>query len=147
MATAASILDAKRREDDGPLAALPREATVLDAARLMNDRHIGSVLVMDGGRLAGIFTERDVLVRIVAEGLDPAGTRLSEVMTIDVACAHPETLVDEMRAVMRDARIRHLPVIDGERLVGMVSIGDLNRAEREVQIETIRYLTQFMTVS
>ncbi len=143
MATAASIVSEKNES----LATLGSDATVLDAARLMNDRRIGSVLVVEGGRLAGIFTERDVLMRVVGPQRDPAATTLKEVMTTDVACAHPDTLVDEMRSVMRQSRIRHLPVVDGDRIIGMISIGDLNRVERDVQVETIRYLTQFMTVS
>ncbi len=129
------------------VASLPPTATVLEAAQLMNDRHIGSVLVISRNRLVGIFTERDVMRRIVAEERSPATTTLVEVMTHAVACAAPHTRLDEIRAVMRERRIRHVPVVDGQRVVGMISIGDLNKAEHDGQAETIRYLEQYMSVT
>ena len=129
------------------VASLPPTATVLEAAQLMNDRHIGSVLVISRNRLVGIFTERDVMRRIVAEERSPATTTLNEVMTRAVACAAPHTRLDEIRAVMRERRIRHVPVVDGRRVVGMISIGDLNKAEHDGQAETIRYLEQYMSVT
>ena len=129
------------------VASLPPGATVLDAAKLMNERHIGSVVVVDRGRLVGIFTERDVLRRIVAATRDPARTKLEEVMTTQVACATPKTRLDEIRAVMREKRIRHMPVVDGGLVIGMVSIGDLNRAKHDVQERTIEYLERYMSVS
>ena len=129
------------------VASLPPTATVLEAAQLMNDRHIGSVLVITRDRLVGIFTERDVMRRIVAEERSPATTTLDEVMTPQVACAAPHTRLDEIRAVMRQKRIRHVPVVDVRRVVGMISIGDLNKAEHDGQVETIRYLEQYMSVS
>ncbi len=132
----------------GSVAALGPEATVLEAAALMNERGIGSVVVIDDKkRLAGIFTERDVLRRVVAAERDPARTKLAEVMTTPVACAAPHTTLDEIRQVMRKRRIRHMPVADRKRVVGMVSIGDLNKAEHDVQVQTIHYLEQYMSVS
>jgi CBS domain-containing protein len=133
-------------EKNEPVATLPPDATVLDAAQLMNERHIGSVVVVDRDRLVGIFTERDVLRRIVAATRDPASTKLEEVMTTQVACATPKTRLDEIRAVMREKRIRHMPVVDGGLVTGMVSIGDLNRAEHDVQERTIEYLERYMSV-
>ncbi|MHC4107093.1 MAG: CBS domain-containing protein, partial [Planctomycetota bacterium] len=129
------------------VASLGPGATVLEAARLMNERGIGSVMVIDKDRLAGIFTERDVLRRVVAEQRDPAKTKLADVMTSPVACAAPQTTLDEIRQVMRGRRIRHVPVVNRKRVLGMISIGDLNKAEREVQVETIRYLEQYISVS
>jgi CBS domain-containing protein len=134
-------------EKNEPVATLPPDATVLDAAQLMNERHIGSVVVVDGGRLVGIFTERDVLRRIVAATRDPAASKLEDVMTTQVACATPKTRLDEIRTAMREKRIRHMPVVDGERVVGMVSIGDLNKVEHDVQERTIEYLERYMSVS
>ena len=132
----------------GSVAALGPEATVLEAAALMNERGIGSVVVIDDKkRLAGIFTERDVLRRVVAEERDPVTTKLAEVMTTPVACAAPHTTLDEIRQVMRKRRIRHMPVADRKRVVGMVSIGDLNKAEHDVQVQTIHYLEQYMSVT
>ncbi len=130
----------------GTIAALPPSASVLDAAQLMNERHIGSVVVLDKGQLAGIFTERDVMRRVVAERRDPETTILEEVMTRTVAFAAPHTTLDEIRKVMRDKHIRHVPVVEGRRVIGMISIGDLNRAEHDVAVETIRYLEQYMSV-
>jgi CBS domain-containing protein len=135
------------REKSDDLASLPPEATALDAANLMNDRHIGSVLVMDGPRLMGIFTERDVLRRIVAAGRDPEITLLRDVMTSPVACAMPHTTLEEMRLVVRNRRVRHLPVVDESgSVMGIVSIGDMNRAEHAVQEQTIHYLEQYISV-
>ena len=129
------------------MASLGPSATVLEAALLMNERGIGSVIVIDKDRLAGIFTERDVLRRVVAEQRDPATTKLADVMTSPVACAAPHTTLDEIRQVMRERRIRHVPVVNAKRVLGMISIGDLNKAEREVQVETIRYLEQYISVT
>jgi CBS domain-containing protein len=142
MATAEQLVALK----GDTIASLPPTATVLDAAQLMNQRRIGSVLVVEGDRLVGIFTERDVLRRIVAEERPPAGTRLEEVMTRQVACAAPHTTLDEIRRVMREWRIRHVPVIEGRHIVGLISIGDLNKAEHDGQERTILYLEQYMSV-
>ena len=143
MATAGQLV---ARKGD-PIAALPPDATVLEAASLMNDRHIGSVLVIDQDQLVGIFTERDVMRRIVAEERSASTTQLEDVMTRQVACAALHTRLDEIRAVMRSRRIRHIPVLEGRRVMGMISIGDLNKADHDGQAETIKYLEQFMSVT
>ncbi|MHC4990743.1 MAG: CBS domain-containing protein [Planctomycetota bacterium] len=143
MANALQILEQKHAD----LAWLPPAATVLAAAQLMNERHIGSVLVMEDDRIVGIFTERDVLRRVVAEQRDPATTVLAEVMTSPVAVASPQTTVHELQKVMRDKRIRHVPVVEGERVLGMISINDLNRVQHDVDVETIRYLEQYISVA
>ncbi len=143
MATAEQLLAIK----GDTIASLPPSATVIEAARLMNDRHIGSVLVIDENRLVGIFTERDVLRRIVAEGRSPTRTTLDEVMTRQVAFAAPHTTLDEIRRVMRERHIRHMPVLNRKKVAGMISIGDLNKAEHDGQAQTISYLEQYMSVS
>jgi len=122
------------------------DATVLEAASLMNEHRIGSVLVLARGKLVGIFTERDVMRRVVAEELDPATTRVEDVMTKSVACAAPHTTYGELCTVMREKRIRHLPVMDGRKVIGMISIGDLNRVDQAEQEQTIMYLSQYMSV-
>jgi CBS domain-containing protein len=142
MATVDKILKAKSQ----PIAALPPSATVLEAAKLMNERRIGSVLVIERERLLGIFTERDVLTRIVAGQRDPATTRLSEVMTTAIICAEPHTTCAEAGRVMREKRIRHIPVVEHGRAIGMISLGDLNKADHDEQEQTIKYLEQFMSV-
>lgn len=101
--------------------------TVLEATRRMNEEHVGSVLVMDGVRLVGMFTERDVLRRVVGGGLPPDRTLVGDVMTTDLVCCPPETCVEDVAELMRSRRIRHVPIIDGEGfVVGLVSIGDVN---------------------
>jgi len=101
--------------------------TVLEATRRMNEEHVGSVLVMAGRRLVGIFTERDVLRRVVGGGLSPERTLVGDVMTTDLVCCSPETCIDDVAELMRSRRIRHVPIIDAEGFVaGLVSIGDMN---------------------
>ena len=116
---------------DQELAALPGTATVREAARLMAARNIGSVLVTArDGRLEGILTERDILCRIVAPGCDPDRTRLQEVMTKDPDTIGPDEPAIEALRRMRDGGYRHLPVVDGGRLVGIVSRRDFGGDEK-----------------
>ena len=119
--------------------------TVLEAAREMNLRRIGSLVVVDE-RLAplGIITERDILTRIVAAAKDPATTSVGEAMTSRVIKCSTGTPIEELRAVMRRERIRHVPVVEDQRVCGMVSIGDLNTAEVKVMHETIKYFEQYI---
>jgi len=122
-----------------------KDATVLDGARLMNEHKIGGLVVLENGRIIGIFTERDVLRRVVAKRLDPAEVRIRDVMTTEVACCRGDTSIDEARAVMMNRRIRHLPVIDDDHTVlGLISIGDLNAHEAGAQEQTIHFLTEYL---
>jgi len=121
------------------------EASVLEAVRRMNQHRVGALLVMDGDRPVGIFTERDVLKRVVDTGKDPGRTRVADVMTTDLVCVRPETTVHEAMAVITERRCRHLPVLDGERLSGLVSIGDLTRWLVKDQHIQIRDLVDFIT--
>ncbi len=143
MATAEQLINLK----GSTVASLPPTASVLEAAQLMNEHRIGSVLVIERSTMVGIFTERDVLRRIVAEQRDPATTVLSDVMTREVAYASAHTTLDEIRRAMRERRIRHMPVLERKRVMGMISIGDLNKADADNKVETIRYLEQYMSVS
>lgn len=144
------------REKGSTVHTIPVQASVLDAARVMNQYRIGAVVVTGGtdrGRqgeageagVVGIFTERDILMRVVAECRDPATTRVEEVMTPRVLTCTPETSIDELRKVMREKRVRHIPVMDGGKLAGMVSIGDVNAAEEQQLVETITYLEAYIT--
>ena len=103
------------------------EASVLDAVKEMNRRQVGSMLILDEGKIVGIFTERDVLRRVVVEGLAPAATLVSEVMTKEVDTFPPDLSVDEAMAHMTAKRHRHIPVVEDDRILGMVSIGDVTR--------------------
>ncbi|MFQ5805206.1 MAG: CBS domain-containing protein [Phycisphaerae bacterium] len=142
MGTVQKILEHKGRE----VVSIDDEAKVVDAARLMNERHIGALVVVRGETVVGIFTERDILNRVVAQLRDPAATTVHEVMTSPVACCSPETERAECRSVMRNRRIRHLPVVRDERLVGIISIGDILEDEGADQQETIRYLYEYLNV-
>ncbi len=122
-----------------------KDLSVRDAAQVMNQHKIGAVVVVDGDRVEGIFTERDVLHRVVAEARDPGTTRVADVMTTDVVCCKPETKVVEARSVFKNRRIRHLPVVDDQRgLVGIISIGDLNAFEADAQEQTIHSLQEYL---
>lgn len=104
-----------------------RDAFVLPSVRLMNDNHIGSLVVLDGAEVVGIFSERDLLRRVVGQNRDPATTQVGEVMTTNLVWGTPATTIEEARTIMRDCRVRHLPLRDGDgRLCGIISIGDLN---------------------
>ena len=123
---------------------ITEDATAMDAAKLMNDHHIGALVVTRGEKVVGIFTERDILNRVVAQQRDPTETVVRDVMTTPVACCAPGTSRAECRGVMRGRRIRHLPVVDDDRLVGIISIGDILQDEGAEQQETIRYLYEYM---
>jgi IMP dehydrogenase len=140
-ATVRDILAIKGSE----VQAIHPEATVYEAAVRMNERQIGSLAVLHEGRLGGIVTERDILLRVVAERRDPATTRVADVMTSELACCRPHTTLDEARGVMKNRRIRHLPVLDDDgRLLGLVSIGDLNAHQASTQERTIHLLHEYI---
>src|SRR3954451_1340486 len=123
MATVRDLLQLK----DSHVWTIGKDATALDAALLMNEHKIGALVVIDDGRVAGMVSERDVLRKIVAERRDSATTRVADIMTTEVVCCTFETSIDEARGAMKNRRIRHLPVVDGDRkLLGLISIGDLN---------------------
>ena len=103
------------------------EATVLEAVEEMNEKGVGAVLIMEGERLIGIFTERDVLRRVVAQHRIAKETRVAAVMTGALVVIKPTVSVDDAMAVITEKRCRHLPVLDGGKVVGLLSIGDLTR--------------------
>ena len=119
-------------------------ATVASAVGLMNEREIGSVLVFDGARLVGIFTERDVLVRVVGERRDPTTVRVGAVMTPMPKVIELTTTVGQAMALMTARRHRHLPVVDGERVVGLISQGALTRWVIRDQERAINDLTDYI---
>jgi CBS domain-containing protein len=121
------------------------EATVLEAVHQMNEHKIGALVVMDGERVAGIFTERDVLRRVLGDEKNPATTRVGQVMTSKVVCCDPDADLDEVATLMKNRRIRHVPVCNGDgRLLGMVSIGDINAAYTSDQEATIHFLNEYI---
>jgi CBS domain-containing protein len=131
-------------QKDEQIESVSPRASISDAIALMNEKNIGSVLVMDGERMVGIFTERDVLTRVVPRRLDPSKMPVSEVMTQRPVTITPTTTVEEAMMVVSDTRRRHLPVIDGGRVIGMISIGDLNRWVVRDQKRTIDDLIDYV---
>ncbi len=119
-------------------------ATVAAAVARMNERNIGSLLVLDDGRPVGIFTERDVLTRVVGYQLEPAETPVSEVMTNSVITITPDTTIRDAMMIVTDTRCRHLPVVRDGKVVGMISIGDLTRWVVRDQQRTIDDLTDYI---
>jgi CBS domain-containing protein len=106
---------------------VPPHVTVFEAVAEMNRLRIGAIVILDQGRLAGIFTERDVLVRVVGAGLDAKAARVTEVMSAKVETVTPEALIEEVAAMFTAKRCRHLPVVADDKLVGLISIGDISR--------------------
>lgn len=141
MSTVSDILSTKGNH----IHSIEPGTTVLDATLLMNEHKIGSLLVMEGERMAGILTERDILTRVVVERLDPSDTLVGNVMTREVVCGRPYTSIDEARGVMKNRRLRHLPIMsDDGLLLGLVSIGDLNAHETSSKEMTIHFLEEYI---
>jgi CBS domain-containing protein len=143
MADVAKILADK----GGDVIRISGDATVFDAVKTMVEANVGAILVTGDNpdSIEGIFTERDYLRRIAVEGRTSRETLVRDVMTSPVLVVGPETTVEEAMALMTDRRIRHAPVVEEDRLVGMVSIGDLVRLQSQEQSFKIRYLTEYIT--
>lgn len=120
------------------------DATVLQAALVMTEHRVGALVVLDQGQLIGMFSERDLLRRVVAQEREPAHTIVRDVMTSEVICCSPETSIEEARGVMKNRRFRHLPVVVDNRLIGLVSIGDLNAYLTADQEQTIFLLSEYL---
>ena len=119
-------------------------ATVIEAVQVMNDHHVGAVLVIENQEPVGIFSERDVLVRVVAAHRDPRRTLVRDVMTTRLHTASPDdTLLDVMQ-LMTERRCRHVPVLDEDGLVGVVSIGDLTKATQRNLRHEVRELSSYI---
>jgi CBS domain-containing protein len=118
--------------------------TALDAARRMESARVGALVVLDGRRLVGVFSERDLMTRIVVPGRDPSAVRVREVMTGDVVTAHVEERRSQCLEKMQEAGCRHLPVIEDDEVVAMLSMRDLLRDEIEEQVEEIQGLRAYL---
>ncbi|HEY3156002.1 MAG TPA: CBS domain-containing protein [Candidatus Eisenbacteria bacterium] len=124
---------------------IERTATVYDAVKKMVERNTGSLLVTQGDEICGIITERDYLRHIVLEGRTSKTTQVREIMTSQVICIDPNYAVEKCMAIMTAKRIRHLPVVEKGKLVGLVSIGDLVKQISQDQKYEIKYLTDYIT--
>ena len=119
--------------------------SVLKALQLMADKHIGALLVLQDGQIAGIFTERDYARKVVLHGRSSGDTPVREVMTQAVRFVRPEQSAEQCMALMTDNRLRHLPVVDDGRIVGLVSIGDLVKSVISQQRFIIEQMEQYIT--
>ena len=118
------ILDSKGRD----VLSIAPDTSVYEAVRLMAERGIGALLVMEGDRLVGLIGERDCAWKVLLEDRPPRETEVKQIMTKNILCVVPEQTVEQGMALMTDKRIRHLPVVNGDRVEGIISIGDLVKA-------------------
>jgi CBS domain-containing protein len=127
----------------GPLV-LADDVSVLDAARFMSEKKIGAVPVLEGDRLVGVFSERDLMTRVFVPGLDATKVLLRDVMTKNLVIADAADTVPQAIAKMRQAHCRHLPVVLGGKLVAFISLRDLLEVERSEKDEEIQWMTQYI---
>jgi CBS domain-containing protein len=120
-------------------------ATVFEALEKLVEKNVGSILVTDGGEVVGIMTERDYLRKIAIKGRTSYDTKVHEIMTSPLVYVTPETTVEETMAIMTDRRIRHLPVVENDDVVGILSIGDVVKYQSREQSFQIQYLTDYIS--
>ncbi len=128
----------------GGLVTIEPEATVLDALRVMAERNIGAILITQGSNLLGIFTERHYARKVILEGRQSVDTPVRDVMSTEMFPVEPSQSVDDCMSLMTEHRVRHLPVMGGGQLIGIVSIGDLVKATIAAQEQTIDELTRYI---
>lgn len=121
------------------------DETVFDAIRMMAGHEVGALVVLEDGKLIGIFTERDYARNVFLKGRSSPKTRVSEVMSTHVICVAPEETVEDCMAIMTDRKVRHLPVISENQMIGIVSIGDLVKSIISDQKFVIEQLERFIT--
>jgi len=140
MATAAQLLKRKPQV----LYSIDPESPVLEAIQLMAEHSIGALLVLKDGRPVGVISERDYARKVILKGRNSSATPVSQIMSSPVLTVRPEQSVRECMQIMTDRRVRHLPVVQGEHVLGVLSIGDLVRAVLEEQQQTIEQLQQYI---
>ena len=140
MTTVRQLLDRKGRE----IFSVQPQVPVLEAIRAMADHHVGALLVMQGEALAGIVSERDYARKVILRGRSSADTPVRDIMTTSVITVQPDASVQECMQLMTDRRVRHLPVTEGSRVIGMVSIGDLVKAVIAEQQQHIEQLENYI---
>ncbi|MFQ5847658.1 MAG: CBS domain-containing protein [Candidatus Methylomirabilales bacterium] len=121
------------------------DASVYDALNLMADKEVGALLVLEEGRLAGIISERDYARKVILKGKSSLETPVREIMTQKVICVRPEQTIEDCMALMTDKRIRHLPVLGNDEVIGVVSIGDLVKAVIAEKDFMIKQLENYIT--
>ena len=120
-------------------------ATVFDALKKIVELNVGSILVTEGDEVVGIMTERDYLRKIAIQGRTSHDTLVGEIMSKPLVYVTPETSIEESMAIMTDRRIRHLPVVENDDVVGIISIGDLVKFQSKAQSFQIKYLTEYIS--
>jgi CBS domain-containing protein len=140
MHTVMQLLQAKGTE----IYTIGSNATVFDALKLMAEKDVGALVVVDDGRLAGIISERDYARKVILHGKSSHDMAVREIMTAKVITVHPGQTVEECMALMTGKRFRHLPVTEGERLIGVLSIGDLVKDVITEQEQTIKQLESYI---
>lgn len=121
------------------------DTTVFDALKLMSEKNLGAVLVQHEGHLDGIFSERDYARKIILKGKSSKETSVEEIMTAHVVTVEPKHSIEECMTLMTTQRVRHLPVVDGGKVVGVISIGDVVKSIISDQEETIKHLENYIT--
>jgi CBS domain-containing protein len=140
MKTLKQMLEVKGRD----VYTITPDARVLDALRMMAEKSVGALIVTDGGRIAGVISERDYARKVILHGKSSHELQVRDIMTSKVITVHPGQTVEECMALMTEKRIRHLPVTEGERLIGVLSIGDLVKEVIAEQQQTIRELESYI---
>jgi CBS domain-containing protein len=126
------------------LTVVSKEQTVSDAAKIMAEKKIGAVPVLEGERVVGIFSERDIMNRVVAKDLNPNNTLIDQVMTKDLIVGEPDENIEQILNRMKQANIRHLPIVEGGKLVGIISFRDLLQADLNEKDEEIKIMTAYI---
>jgi len=134
------LLEAKGRD----VHTIGPDARVFDALKLMADKSVGALIVTEGGRIAGVISERDYARKVILLGKSSHELQVRDIMTSKVITVHPGQTVEECMALMTEKRIRHLPVTEGERLIGVLSIGDLVKEVIAEQRRTIEQLESYI---
>jgi len=129
---------------EGFLFAVRKDATVAEAARTMSERNVGIVVVLEDDRLIGVFSERDAVRRVIDKGLDPAATRVGDVMTTDLVVADEDDDYQSAMRTMDRAHIRHLPIVRKKQIISMLSIRDLLRVDMQRMDEELRFLSEYL---
>lgn len=140
MKTLKQLLEAKGRE----VHTITPDAHVIDALKVMADKSVGALIVVEGGRITGVISERDYARKVILHGKSSHELQVRDIMTSKVITVHPGQTVEECMALMTEKRIRHLPVTEGERLIGVLSIGDLVKEVIAEQQQTIRQLESYI---
>jgi CBS domain-containing protein len=133
------------RKKGGDVLKIEASATVFDAIKRIVELNVGSILVTEGDQVVGIMTERDYLRKVAVHGRTSHDTTVGEIMSAPLVYVTPQTTIDESMAIMTDRRIRHLPVVEDDDVVGIISIGDVVKFQSNEQSFQIKYLTEYIS--